>query len=62
MQNLGAVLSWALVQWTVEICGACSKSASCDVVLQEFLVNNIDDSWYESLDILGAGDEGFYVF
>ena len=37
------------------------KGACCDVVLQEFLVHNVDDCGDQGSDVLGSCDQRFNV-
>ena len=56
MQNLRTILAGQLIQRAVEACASSLKCASGDIVLQELLVHNVDDSRNENLYVFGASD------
>lgn len=61
MQNLRAVFVGNLIERTFEGCTSCGERAGGDVVLEEFLVNNVDDGGDEGLDVFRVADEGVDV-
>jgi hypothetical protein len=58
---LRAVLVGNLIKRAFERGTSGGESTSCDIVLEEFLVDNIDDGGDESLDVFCASDESFNI-
>lgn len=61
VQNLRTVLVGHLIERAFEGGTACGESTSGDVVLEKFLVDDVNDGGDKSLDVFGAGNESFDV-
>jgi hypothetical protein len=61
MQNLGTVFVRHLIDRAFEGGAACCESTGCDIVLEKFLVDDVDDGRNKSLDVFCASDESFDV-
>lgn len=61
MQDLWAILVENIIERTFEGCTSCGECAGGDVVLEEFLVDNVDDGGDEGFDVFGVADEGVNV-
>jgi hypothetical protein len=61
VQNLRAVLVGNVIERAFKGCTSCGECAGGNVVLEEFLVNNIYDGGDEGFDVFGVADEGVNV-
>lgn len=61
MQNLRTVLVGNFIERAFEGSTSGGESTSCDIVLEEFLVDNVYDGGDEGLDVFCASDESFDV-
>jgi hypothetical protein len=61
VQNLRTVLVGDFIERTFEGSASGGESTSCDIVLEEFLVDDVDDGGDEGLDVFCASDESFNV-
>jgi hypothetical protein len=61
VQNLRTILVGYLIERAFEGGTACGESAGGDVVLEKFLVDDVDDGRDKSLDVFCASDESFDI-
>lgn len=59
--NLRTIFINMLIDRSLITCAPCRKGTSCDVVLEQLLVHDVDYSGDELLDIFGAADQGFDI-
>ena len=61
VKNLGAVLIGLFIERTFETRASRCECAGCDVVRQEFVVDDVDDGGDEGLYVFRAGNEGLDI-
>jgi hypothetical protein len=57
MENLRALLRWDIIQRSFKTRASSLESTSCDIILKELFIHDIDDRWDEGFDVLGVGNE-----
>lgn len=58
VHNLSAVLARPRANWTFIPAVSSSEDTSCDIVFEEFLVDDVDNSWNERLYVFLTCDKG----
>jgi hypothetical protein len=61
VQNLWTVLVGDLIERAFEGSTSGGESTSCDIVLEQFFIDDVDDGGDEGLDVFCASDESFNV-
>lgn len=57
VEDLWAVLGWDFIERTFEAGTSSLESASCNIILKQLFIYDVDDGWNEGFDVFGIGHE-----